>query len=159
SAGPSEGKSTTTANLAVSMAQAGSRVILVDTDLRRPRIHGIFGVAKEPGFTNLVIDSQVNLNDYLRPTSVANLKVLACGTIPPNPAELLGSPSAVRLMDELTRHADVLIYDSPPAATLTDALVMAARVDAVLQVVRAGATRRDLVLRGKHVLEKAGARV
>jgi succinoglycan biosynthesis transport protein ExoP len=159
SAGPAEGKTLTAANLAVSLAQGGSRVILVDTDLRKPRLHRIFEISKEPGFTNLVIDQQGSLDGYLRRTTQENLWVLPCGTVPPNPAELLGSPRAAQVMEQLKDHADVVIHDSPPAATVTDAVIMAARVDAVLQVVEAGRTRRDLVRQGRAVLEKVGARV
>ena len=197
SAGPTEGKTLTAANLAVSLAGGGSKVILVDTDLRKPRLHRLFEVPKEPGFTNLVIDqpgplppnpplpksgeggtgrasppgpalSKVEglggteggaLDGYLRRTEVENLWVLPCGTVPPNPAELLGSPRAAEVMEQLKEHADVVVYDSPPAATVTDAVVLSSRVDAVLQVVLAGVTRRDLVLRGKAVLEKVGAHI
>jgi capsular exopolysaccharide synthesis family protein len=159
SAGPTEGKTLTAANLAVSLAGGGSKVILVDTDLRKPRMHRLFEVPKEPGFTNLVIDQNSDFEDYLKPTSMENLQVLPCGTVPPNPAELLGSPRAAQVMEQLKEHADVVVYDSPPAATVTDAVVLSSRVDAVLQVVLAGVTRRDLVLRGKAVLEKVGARI
>ena len=168
SAGPSEGKTLTAANLAVSLAGGGSRVILVDTDLRKPCLHRLFELPKEPGFTNLVIDQKDDpsggasgqaFEDYLRRTEVENLWVLPCGTVPPNPAELLGSPRAAQVMEQLKEHADVVVYDSPPAATVTDAVVLSSRVDAVLQVVLAGRTRRDLVLRGKSVLEKVGARI
>jgi len=159
SAGPLEGKTLTAANLAVSLAQDGSRVIIVDTDLRKPRLHRLFDIPREPGFTNLVIDSHQEVQDHLRPTSVENLWVLPCGTVPPNPAELLGSPRAVQVMEQLKEYADVVVYDSPPAATVTDAVVMASRVDAVLQVVWAGGTRRDLVRQGRAVLEKVGARI
>ncbi len=159
SAGPTEGKTLTAANLAVSLAGGGSKVILVDTDLRKPRMHRLFNVPKEPGFTNLVIDQKDDFEGYLRRTEVENLWVLPCGTVPPNPAELLGSPRAAEVMEQLKEHADVVVYDSPPAATVTDAVVLSSRVDAVLQVVLAGVTRRDLVLRGKAVLEKVGAHV
>ncbi|MBM4465834.1 MAG: polysaccharide biosynthesis tyrosine autokinase [Chloroflexi bacterium] len=159
SAGPFEGKTLTAANLAVSLAQDGSRVILADTDLRKPRLHRVFDIPKEPGFTDLIVDQKDAFEDYLRPTSVQNLRVLPCGKVPPNPAELLGSSRAAEVMEQLKEHADVVVYDSPPAATVTDAVVMACRVDGVLQVVWAGGTRRDLVRQGQAVLEKVGARI
>jgi capsular exopolysaccharide synthesis family protein len=159
SAGPLEGKTMTAANLAVSLAQDDRQVILVDTDLRKPRLHRIFEVLKEPGFTDLVVDEKGSFEDCVKPTSVANLRVLPCGTVPPNPAELLGSPRAAQVMEQLKEQADLVIYDSPPAATVTDAVVMASRVDAVLQVVWAGGTRRDLVRQGRAVLEKVGAHI
>ncbi len=159
SAGPGEGKSMTAANLAVSIAQGGRRVIIVDCDLRKPRVHKLFKTPKTPGFTNLVVDHTPNLDSYLHPTQVDNLWVLPCGIQPPNPSELLGSPRAKAIMELLKEHADVVIYDSPPAATVTDAVILATRVDGVLQVVRAGGTRRDLVLQGKAALEKVGAHI
>ena len=158
SAVPGEGKTLLAANLAVSLAQGDSRVILVDADLRRPRLHRVFGVPKEPGLTNLVIDSQADLKDYLRRTPVDNLWVLTGGTVPPDPAELLGSARVARLMTQLKEHADVVVYDTPPAM-LTDALVLASRVDAVLHVVQAGVTRRELIVRCRTALERANARV
>jgi succinoglycan biosynthesis transport protein ExoP len=159
SAGPVEGKTSVSANLAVILAQAGNRVILVDTDLRRPRLHRVFDIPREPGFTNLVADQEMGLETCLHPTPVANLRVMPCGPLPRSPAELLGSPPAVQVMDRLKDHADVVIYDSPPAATVTDAVVLGSRVDGVLHVVQAGGPRRDLVLRAKTLLEKVGARI
>ena len=159
SAGPVEGKTMTSANLAVILAQAGQRVILVDTDLRRPRQHRVFDVEREPGFTNLVVDQEVDVEDHLQPSGVENLRLLACGPLPRNPSELLGSDRAGEVMEVLLDHADYVIYDSPPVATVTDAAVLGARVDGVLHVVLAGGLRRDVVLRTKGILEKVGARV
>jgi succinoglycan biosynthesis transport protein ExoP len=159
SAGPAEGKTVTAANLAVSLAQGGSKVILADTDLRKPRLHRLFHVPKEPGFSNLVIDPAHNIEAFLHSTEQENLWILPCGTLPPNPAELLGSPRAAQVMRELEALADIVVYDSPPAATVTDAVVMAARVNGVLQVIKAGSTRRDMVLRGRDVLAKVDAHI
>jgi succinoglycan biosynthesis transport protein ExoP len=159
SAGPVEGKSLVAANLAVSLAQDGKRVILVDADLRRPRVHKLFDLAREPGFTDLVIDLKKGVETYLQPTEVSFLRVLTCGPQPRSPAELLGSARAGQVMEQLQELADVVVYDTPPAATVTDAVVLASRVDAVLHVVRAGATRREVVLRTKAQLEKVGARI
>ena len=157
SAGPVEGKTSISANLAVILAQGGKRVILVDTDLRRPRIHRIFDVPREPGFTDLVIDQRDGLETYLLPTAVDNLRLLPCGPLPRNPAELLSSPRAAEVIRQLEQCADIVVFDSPPAATVTDAVVLGSQVDAVLQVVQAGGPRRDLVLRAKTLLEKVGA--
>jgi capsular exopolysaccharide synthesis family protein len=159
SAGPSEGKTSVAANLAVIVAQGGKRVILVDTDLRRPRIHRLFEMKNSPGFTDLLIDEGDGVEGYIKATDVENLEVVTSGPLPRNPAELLGSERAARVMELLGRRADVVIYDSPPAATVTDAVVMASRVDAVVQVVQAGGPRRDVVLRAKALLEKVGARL
>jgi capsular exopolysaccharide synthesis family protein len=159
SARPSEGKTFVAANLAISLAQTGARVILVDVDLRKPSQHYLFDMMLDPGFTNLVIDPHTQIDDVLQPTSVANLQVMTCGIIPPNPAELIGSQRAAEVIEQLAQQADIVIFDTPPAATVTDALVIAPRVDAVLQVVLSGATRIDVVRRCKTLLERSGARL
>lgn len=154
SSGPGEGKTFVATNLAVSLAQEGKRVILVDADLRRPQVHKVFGLSTEPGFTNLAIDPNLPLEQVLKPTATPTLRILTCGTIPPNPAELLGSIRAGELMEQLGEVADIVVYDTPPAATVTDAVILAAQVDGVLQVVRAGTTRIDLIQRCKVLLER-----
>jgi capsular exopolysaccharide synthesis family protein len=134
-------------------------VILVDADLRKPSLHYMFDMQIDPGFTNLVLDQSSAIEDFLRPTNVENLRVLTCGIIPPNPAELLGSPRAAVVMEQLAAYADIVVYDSPPAATVVDAVVMGPRVDAVLHVIHAGKTRIDLVRRCKALLERGGAHI
>ncbi|GIV76541.1 MAG: hypothetical protein KatS3mg050_0935 [Litorilinea sp.] len=159
SAGPGEGKTFVAANLAVAMAQEGRQVILVDTDLRRPQLHTLFGLYREPGFTNLVLEPDLPLEQVLQETRVPNLRVLTCGTVPPNPSELLGSLRASEVMARLAQAAEMVLYDSPPAATVTDAVLVAAQVDAAIQVVLAGKTRIDLVRRCQMLLERAASRV
>lgn len=159
SARPGEGKTFIAANLAISIAQAGKRVILVDTDLRRPEIHRLFGLQSEPGFTNLIVEQEFTLAQVLQPTRVPNLRVLACGTLPPNPAELLSSEQASSLIKTLSDQADMIIYDSSPAVTVTDAVILAPQVEGVVQIVNSRGTRSDLVLRCKELLERSGARV
>lgn len=159
SAGPGEGKTFITTNLAISLAQSGKRVILVDLDLRRPQVHKRFGLRAEPGFTNLVVDrAEYTLEQILQPTLTPNLRILTCGTIPPNPAELLGAESTLALLQSLQEAADIIIYDTPPA-TVTDALLIAPQVDGVIQVVGARNQRIDLVRRTKDLLERSGARI
>ncbi|NJP04407.1 MAG: polysaccharide biosynthesis tyrosine autokinase [Chloroflexaceae bacterium] len=163
SAGPNEGKTFVATNLAASFALAGSRVILVDADLRKPSLQHIFDIARTPGFTNLVISQQndqpLDLDAFLQTTAIPNLRVLTSGTIPPNPAELINSERAQRVMQQLEATADIIIYDSPPAATVTDASLIARRVSAVIQVVWAGQTRIHLVQRCKMILEQVGANI
>ncbi|MCC6457201.1 MAG: polysaccharide biosynthesis tyrosine autokinase [Caldilineaceae bacterium] len=159
SARPGEGKTFTAANLAISIAQAGKRVILVDADLRRPEIHRAFGLRREPGFTNLVVEDEFTLAQALQPTRIPNLQVLVCGTPSPNPAELLSSEQASALIQALSEQADLVIYDSSPAVTVTDAILIAPQVDGVVQIVNSRGTRTDLVLRCKELLERSGARV
>lgn len=229
SAGPGEGKTFIATNLAVSMAQYGQSVILVDLDLRRPNLHNVCGLRREPGFTNLIfgreaeilaamrprvlalaeqlrrhmadegqvliaaelggphlsrsgverllrraegeggelaahaaeLRAQIERGDdlaaYLRPHLLPNLMIMTAGTLPPQPSELIGSSRAAQMMERLSAHADVVIYDSPPAGLVTDAVLLAPRVDAVIQVVRAGHTRIDLIRRTQMTLQQAGA--
>ncbi len=159
SSGPGEGKTFVAANLAVSLAQEGKRVILVDCDLRRPQLHKVFGLQAEPGFTNWAADPKVTLAQVLKPSIVPNLQILTCGTIPPNPSELLGSARASDLFQILGDHADIVLYDTPPAATVTDAVILASQMDGVLQVVRAGTTRIDLIQRCKVLLERTNVHI
>lgn len=159
SAGPGEGKTFVASNLAVAFAQEGRRVLLVDLDLRKPQVHERLGVRREPGFTNLVVDRTLTLAQCLQATSVPNLFVLSSGTIPPHPSELLGSARAGEVIDQIKAQADILIFDTAPAATVSDALLVVPYMDGVLQVVNAGVTRRDLVLRCKALLQRAGARI
>jgi capsular exopolysaccharide synthesis family protein len=159
SAVPHEGKTFVAANLAVSLAQNGSRVILVDGDLRKPSLHHVFGLLLEPGFTNAMFHQQLDLTSFLQQTCVENLQVLTCGPIPPNPAELLGTQRVARMMAQLEEHADIIVYDSPPVVVATDAIVITPWVDGVLQVVLADGTRIDLVLRCKAMLDQVGAHI
>jgi polysaccharide biosynthesis transport protein len=156
SAGPAEGKSTTAANLAISFAQLGREVILADFDLRRPSVHRLFGLSNETGFTNMMLNGHRPLASYLQNGPVDGLRVLTSGPLPPNPSELLSSATARALIEQMCGEADLVIFDTAPAVTVTDAAILAAQVDAVLQVVLAGSTRRDLVLRGRDVLKRSG---
>jgi len=159
SAGPREGKTTTAANLAVAMAQAGKRVILADTDLRRPAMHRFFGVPNNVGLTSLLLDEDLGLEAALAETKVDGLQVLTSGPLPPNPAELLGSPQMEKLIRQLKEQADVVIFDSPPLLAVTDASVLAARVDATVMVIDAGHTRTEVCRRGKETLERVGVKL
>lgn len=163
SAAPSEGKTTVACNLAVVMAQAGKKVILVDSDLRRPMVHKHFGLDNRHGFTSLIIADapvdQLSLDDHLQPTTVENLSILPSGPIPPNPAELLSLGRTQEVQQRLSQAADIVIYDTPPVITVTDAVILASRSDGVLQVVQSGQTRRDLVIKARQVLERVGARI
>ncbi len=152
-----DGKTTTSANLAVSVAQAGQRVILVGCDLRRPRLHSFFGVANDIGFTSVLIGS-VPLGAALVPIpGVDRLQVLPSGPVPPNPSELLGSPRARELLEELRGQCDLLIIDSPPVLPVTDAAVLATEVDAVVLVALAGSTTQRDVRRSLETLARVDA--
>lgn len=159
SPGPEEGKSTTLANLAVTIAQAGRRVIVVDCDLRRPRQHEIFGVSNAVGLTTAVRDEASLASPPLQETAVADLWVLPSGPLPPNPSELLASQRMGQLIERLRARADMLLFDAPPVVAVTDAAVLAGKMDGVLLVVNAGATKRQLALRAKELLERVNARL
>jgi non-specific protein-tyrosine kinase len=152
-----EGKSTTIANLAVTMAQSGRRTILVDCDLRRPSLHTLFDLRSEPGLTNIILDEDPTLP--LQETGLENLWLLASGPTPPNPADLLGSRKIDQLLAKLNEMADIILFDAPPVIAVTDAAVLGAKVDGVLLVINAGQTRRDHAERAKELLEKAKVRI
>ncbi len=158
SAGPGEGKSTTLANLAVTFAEAGREVIVVDCDLRRPSLHQVFGRPNEHGLTAAMRDEQP-LASLLTQTDVPHLRLLPSGPLPPNPSELLGSQRMDRIIESLRSAADVVLFDSPPTIAVTDASVLGAKVDGVLLVVSAGKTKRDHALRAKTMLQKGNAKV
>lgn len=151
------GKSTTVANLAVTMAQSGRRTILVDCDLRRPQLHEFFDLPNEQGLTDAILDESAPL--ALQATLVENLRLLTSGPKPPNPADLLGSRQTDRVINALREQADIVLFDAPPVLGLTDAVVLGGKVDGVLLVVRAGKTRREHAEQAKELLEKAKANI
>jgi len=154
---PEEGKSTTLANLAVTMAQGGRKTILVDCDLRRPRQHEIFGVPAAPGLTSMILDAQDD--PALAATEVENLWLLPAGPLPPNPADLLSSRRMESLISTLKSQADIVLFDAPPILAVTDAALLASKLDGVLLVVSAGRTKREHAQRAKELLEKIHVRL
>ncbi len=160
SSSPSEGKSTTAANLAVVLAQTSQRVIIVDTDLRRPVLHKVFGVPNNTGLTTALLAGEaVDLDLQLQSTEIDTLKVLTSGPIPPNPSELLGSHKMAMLVASLSDHADIVIFDSPPVLAVTDAAVLSSQVDGVLVVVDAGKTKEQALANAVAELQKANTNV
>lgn len=158
SAAPKEGKSTTASNLAAACAQQGQRVLLIDCDLRGPTIHTLFGRARAPGVTNVLIGT-VALDDALAESGVPNLTILPAGTTPPNPAELLGSAKMVALLDDLSARYDLLVIDTPPLLAASDAAILGRITDGTLMVIRAGQTQRVAVQEAIQQLHTVGARV
>lgn len=158
SAGPEDGKSTVTANLGVVMAQAGSRVLLVDCDLRKPVQNKHFGTDNHRGLTNLLVQD-LEISDVVRATEVEGLWLLTSGPIPPNPSELLGSHKMKSFLEKAAGMYDTVLIDAPPVIAVTDAAVLAPLVDGVVLVVKSGATRIDMIKDAKAQLEKASARI
>jgi non-specific protein-tyrosine kinase len=156
STAPDEGKSTSLANLAVTMAQAEQRVLMVDCDLRRPSLHTLFGLPNEQGLTSAILDEG---ELPLQPTGVPGLSLLASGPLPPRPADLLGSRRMVALLNRLRASADIVLIDTPPVVAVTDAAVLAPQVDGVLLVLQAGHTRRDRAREARQILEKVKAHI
>jgi len=159
SAVASEGKTTTAANLAVVMAQAGKRVVLVDADLRRPAVHKMFDLPNHHGVTDALRKSPAALNGYLHATQVKNLQVLTSGPLPPNPQELLGSQRMQDLLQEIEQVADLVVIDTAAALPVADVNVLAARTDGVLMVVNAGKTRRAALHQAAANLRRVGGNV
>ena len=161
SANPSEGKSTTASNLAAVMAQTGQKVVLIDTDLRRPVIHKVFNVPNNIGLTSALLTppDPTTLAHLIQPTEIKNLSVLTSGPLPPNPSELLGSHRMGDLIEALKSVADIVIFDSPPALAVTDSAVLARQLDGVLLVVDSGETREPLARRAVEELSKVGAHI
>jgi capsular exopolysaccharide synthesis family protein len=152
-----EGKTTILANLAIMFTESGRRVIVVDCDLRRPRLHALFELQESPGMTTMVLDESAEAP--LQATMIPHLWLLASGPLPPNPSELLASERMVRIIARLADQADMVLFDSPPVGAVSDAAVLATRVDGVLLVVDAGRTRRDVARQAKEQLDRVGARL
>lgn len=155
---PSEGKSTTAANLAMAMALDGKRVIIVDADLRRPSQHKLFKLESSPGLTDLLVGSH-RIEDVVKPTNVENVWLVSAGSPPPNPAELLGSVAMQRILESLKGQADIILLDTPPTLLLSDTIVLSSLADGILLVVSYGDTKKASVRRTVDLLRRGGTPV
>ncbi len=155
SSGPGEGKSTTAANLAITIAQAGKRVVLMDCDLRRPSLHTLFNVSNDVGLSDLFLEDAPELDKMLKPTAVPTLRLLTSGTIPPNPSEMLDSKRMTDILTALRAQSDMVIIDSPPALVVADASILGSRCSGALLVIDSGKTRIDVARRALNTLEQA----
>jgi capsular exopolysaccharide synthesis family protein len=158
STAPQEGKSTSVINLGVAMAQSGNRVLLLDTDMRRPRLHKAFKVPNDIGISSLVV-GQGTLDEAVKSTEVPGLFVLPCGPVPPNPAELLHTKAFTDLLAQASQKFDRVILDSPPIHPVADGVVLATVVDGVVLVFKAGLTNRTLAKRAVRALRDVQAKV
>ena len=158
STGPEEGKSTTTANVAITMAESGNRVLLIDADLRKSVVHKMFQLPNLKGLTN-VLAEDLDYREVLRTTKVQGLDILTGGPKPPNPSELLGSEKMRTFLESLKKDYDIIILDTPPVLPVTDAAILASQVDGVVIVSSYGHTTFDGLDRTKVQLENVGAKI
>lgn len=157
---PGEGKSFISSNLAASFAQIGKSILLVDSDLRLGRVHKVFGLSNEKGFSNLLIgQSTVDCAEYIKKTSIKDLYVITRGTVPPNPSELLNSSNAKKIVKFLKDKFDYVIFDGVPVNGLPDSLILAGIVDRVILVSAAGYTKTEELNEAKKALEKIDAKI
>lgn len=157
---PGEGKSFISSNLATAFAQTDETTLLIDCDLRLGRIHKIFGVSNDKGFSNLLASqSVVNCADFIKKTPIPNLYVIPRGTVPPNPSELLNSTNTKRVINFLRENFSRIIFDGVPINGLPDSLIMALLVDRVVLVTTAGYTKIDELMEAKKALEKIDANI
>jgi capsular exopolysaccharide synthesis family protein len=152
SMGPDEGKTVTSVNLATTIARSGYSVLLVDSDLRRPRIHSIFRLNNLSGLSTYLAGSTTEIETVFK-KPMTNLSVIPSGPIPPNPSELLGSQRMYELMRVLNEQFDVIVWDSPPLMTVTDSLILSKILDGTVLVIKAGKTTYEMVDRGLKVLK------
>jgi capsular exopolysaccharide synthesis family protein len=158
SPGPQDGKTTVAINLAIAMAQAGGKVLIIDADMRKPRIHRSFGLKSDKGLSSIVV-GDAQLRDALCKSEVPNLDVLPCGPIPPNPAELLHTERFRQILAECRGLYERVILDSPPIGPVTDPAIIGSSADGVVLILRAGHTTREAAQYARRQLGDAGARI
>lgn len=158
SSNPMEGKTSVSVNLAATLGQAGHRVLVIDTDLRKPRVHTLFDMSMSPGLTNILMKG-CDFHDAVKRWDEHGIDVLTCGPIPPNPSELLGSEEMKNFLDSVEEEYDYIILDTPPALFISDAAVLSKYVDGVVIVVLEGVTTFDMVKGTVDNLEKADANI
>ena len=158
SACPGEGKTTLVANLAISMAQLGKKVVCVDTDLRKPELHNLFNTLNMKGLTDYLMGIH-SLGDVLQSTGIEGLSLITSGPKPPNPSEVLSSQKMKALMKQLSFEYDLVIYDSPPVISVTDAVILSSQTDGVILLIDSRASARQAVVKAKQTLELANAKI
>lgn len=156
---PQDGKTTISANLAVVLAQGDKKAVLIDADLRRPQIHHRFGLPNRMGLTNLFVRQMDMLPGVLQSTELPQLSIITSGALPPNPSELLTSNKMAQIMDRLNQDYDMIVIDTPPVLTVTDAAAMAASTDGVIVVVKPGVTKLSALAQTVDQLRAVGARI
>lgn len=159
SSGPGEGKSTTTCNFAIALAHAGSKVLVIDADLRKPRVHKYFGVSNKMGLTNIIVED-FQWTEYIHKIDeLPNLHILSSGPIPPNPSELAGSTKMRTFLDSLKDIYDYIIIDTPPVGVVTDAALIGSYTDGTVLVVSSGNVEIEAAKRSKALLQNVNANI
>ncbi len=158
SAGPQEGKTTAVINLGIIFAQGDKKVLIVDSDLRRPRLHRAFKCSRKLGLTNLIMN-EATLDDVIVATEAPNVFLIPCGPIPPNPSELLGGERMREISDQLAARFDLVLFDSPPVVAVTDAVVMSKMVDGVVLIAKAGKTTSEIIAKASRLLQGVGGHI
>ncbi len=160
SPGPQEGKSTTISNIAITLAQMGSKVILLDSDLRKPVLHEIFNLKKEIGLSDYYDeDHKYKLDDLIKKTAIKNLSIITSGYLPPNPSEMLASKKTEELISKLKENFEFVVFDTPPIIAVTDALILAKKVDQKLLVVRVDKTEKGVIKRAIEMMENVNVEI
>lgn len=155
---PAAGKSTISANVAITHAQAGYKTLLIDGDMRKPSQHYLFNTDNMDGFSNLIIN-KTDYNKAIHKTDIVNLDLLTSGPIPPNPSELIGSEKSLEVFEYLRSEYDFIIIDTPPVNTVTDAQLFSEIAKYVVYVVDVQKNDRNAIKKGKELIEKAGAKI
>ena len=158
SSGSGEGKSTILSNLAITMAESGKRVIIVDCDLRKPSIHKKMGVTNSVGLTNVLVQNMLK-EDCIVESPVKNLYILTSGPVPPNPAELLGTKKMRDFIEELKNEFDVILIDAPPVLAVTDAQILSTIADGVIFVASYGEAQKNALVDAKQLIDKVGGKI
>ncbi len=158
SAGPREGKTITAANVAITMAQTGGRVVILDCDMRRPKVHKVFETSRDKGMANILVGS-CEVDEAIIATAIPNIDIVPSGPIPPNPSEILGSHRMEGLIKTLRARYERIIIDSPPVTAVTDAVILSRMVDGVVLIIRAGEVHREIIKNALSQLRSVNARL
>ena len=164
---PGEGKSWVTSNLAVTFAQAGKKVVLIDADMRKGRQYSIFGVSPKPGLSNYLSEAEIdengkstkNIGEYIQETEIENLYVIAAGNVPPNPSELLVSPQMLKLLDDLKELCDLVVIDGTPCELVADSIILSRIVDSSIIVAAHKITKKDALERVVKNIQNVGGKL
>jgi capsular exopolysaccharide synthesis family protein len=158
---PAEGKTTTATNTAISLAQTGAKVLIIDADMRRPRLHSVFNISNGAGLSTILSSesTESEMLGIIQYDELSKLHLLPSGPVPPNPAELIGSEQMAHFLKTMQGNFTHVVVDSPPIASFTDGVLIASMVDGVILVVHAGKSSRQVIRRSRQLLQDVGAKI